>query len=803
MNIGKIIRRIKKNKLWFALNALGLTIAFACLILVYSFIKMEFSYDKFHEKADRIYRVTENSNTGITSMIDARLQTGLSQDLDKGFPEIESMVRINSYRNAIVSIGEESFYSKKVFAVDSTFMQIFSFELLVGNQETIFNRPKHVVLSESMAIKYFGNLDVLGEKIEIIHQKSGLAEEYTIEGVIQDAPQNSHFKYDILTSRAVQAGNSLDFTYLLLSPQSSPEKLLESLQNNWDIRYEEYDYHPLVELQSLTDIHLKSDKTREMERNGNYRSIWLLLSGILIILIISFINYSNLNFVQFINDNKMHKIKMVNGANRLNLVLDSIKESAFLIILVVILAFGMAQQFANEYQFIAFLNIPLIDLLVLIIIFLSFVIINAIWPFFTYGFKQVSGQNNLKQRKSYRVFVIFQLSLAFIALSSIIILQKQLNHINELHPEGNSLNMIAMPDNSYDVVKDYDVYKQRLLKYPDIYDVTAVMEEPAGTVTDNFPFTIEGRESESNATVNILSVDSNFFSFFKINPIAGRANFTSQSNLDWEIQNMRRWRRGPDAVEETGEAIDFKIEYIINKTALSHLGFESPEEAIGRNFRFDFMGDMFPFGEIIAVVDDFHYTNLYAKEKPLVVVNRRMFTHCFLIKINGENKMKVLEILQQEWEKLNPNFPFNYEFVSDAYQKVYAKEFQLARVLSLFTIISIILAAMGLFAMVSFNLERRTKEIGLRKISGATISEVLYLLLKSYSKWMLIAFALGTPITYLMMNKWLESFAYKTTIDIYVFLLAGLLTWTISILTVGLISYNTARKNPVESIRYE
>lgn len=807
MNIGKIIRRISKNKLWFALNALGLTIAFACLLLVYSFIKMELSYDRFHENADRIVRLTENSNTGISSFIDARLQTGMSQDFEKIFPEIESIVRLNSYRNAIITIGEESFYSKKVFAVDSTFFNLFSFDLLIGNKETVFNHPKQVVLSESMAQNYFGSIDIVGEKIEIIHQKSGMSEEFTIEGIIEDAPQNSHIKYDILTSKEVTTGNRLDFTYLLLTPNSSPENLKEAIQKHWDVIYEEYDYHPLVDLQSIVDIHLESDKTREMEKNGSYRSIWLLLSGMIIILFISFINYSNLNFVQFISDNKMHKIKMINGGKRIHLVLDSIKESSFLILLILVIAFVMAQQFAKEYQFSAFLDLPYPDLSLLILIFIAFVIINAIWPFYTYGFKQVSGQNTLKQRKSYKIFVIFQLSLAFIALSSIIILQKQLNHINTLHPEGTSLNMIAMPNNSYDVVKDYDVYKERLLKYPDIYDVTAVMEEPAGTVTDNFPYQVEGKEKDASSTINILSVDSNFFSFFKIMPIAGKVNFTSPSNLDWEIQNMRQWRRGQQGLDNSEdleeEVFNFRAEYIINKTALGHLGFENPEDALGKNFRFDFMGGMFPFGEIIAVVEDFHYTNLYTKEKPLVMVNRRLFTHCFLFKINGKNKTKVLDILRKEWEILNPNYPFNYEFVSDAYQKVYAKEFQLARVLSLFTMISILLAAMGLFAMVSFNLERRSKEIGLRKISGATILEVLLMLLKSYSKWMLIAFVIGTPITYLMMKKWLESFAYQTTIDIYVFLLAGLITWLISILTVGSISYKTARRNPVESIRYE
>lgn len=807
MNIGKIIRRIKKNKLWFALNVLGLSIAFACLILVYSFIKSEFSYDRFNVNADRIFRLTQNSNTGISSFIDARLQTALSQDFEQKFPEIENIVRISSFRNAIVNIEEKVFYSKKVFAVDSSFFNIFSYELLMGEQMEIFNHPHQIAISESLANIYFGNTDVIGKKISIMNQKAGVAEEFSIKGVIKDAPQNSHFQFDILSSKGESLGNTLDYTYLLVHQNTDLEKLEKAIQANWDERFKEEDYSPIANLQALTDIHLESDKSREMEKNGSYRSIWLLLSGIIIILFISFINYSNLNFVQFIKDAKSHKIKLVNGAQRRQLIVDSIWEALLLLVIVFVVSFGIVQQIASQYQFTAFHQINISDAFSIILLFSIFVITNAIWPFFTYAYNKVGNKDSLKQRKSYQYFVILQISLAFIALGSILIIQNQLKHINTLHPDGGSSNMIVMPNNSFDVINNFDVYKERLLKHPEIIDLSAVLEEPAGTVTDNFPFEIQGIDNDTYETINILSVDSNFFGFFDIKPLAGKVKFSNQCDMEWEIAAIRSWnlkQRGEEVPPETAKAtLGYRAEYIINKTALQHLGFKDEHEAIGKQFRFTFMEDMFPFGDIIGVVDDFHYTNLYTLEKPLVMVNRRMFTNCFLIKIDETQTSKALGILRSEWEELNPNFPFNYEFISDAYQKVYSKEYELAKVLNLFGIVSIFLAALGLFTMVSFNLERRTKEIGIRKINGATVIEIIKMLLKSYSIWVLTAIILGAPLIYFSMNKWLESFAYRTSIDIQVFLQAGMITWLIAILTVSIISIRTAMKNPIESIRYE
>ncbi|NPD47794.1 MULTISPECIES: ABC transporter permease [unclassified Lentimicrobium] len=807
MNIGKIIRRIKKNKLWFGLNVLGLSVAFACLLLVYSFVSMELSYDKFHSNSDRIYRLTSNSNTGASSMVDARTQTHLSYKLNEELPQVEEVLRLTSFRNAIISIEDNSFYSKKVYAVDSSFFQIFDFELLVGDAENIFNHPKHVVITERFAKTHFGHTDVIGEKIFIVHQRDVKKFEFTIQGVLKDPPSNSHFNFDILTSREEDIRNTLDYTYLLLAPETNTDELLQEIQAKWDEKHEGNDYQPLADLQALTRIHLHSHKSRELEKNSSFQSILLLLSSILIIMLIAFINYSNLNFVQFISDIKTHKIKLINGAKKRNVLFDTIKETIILNIIIIALSFFLAQQFSSYYHFLSFFNLTVLEIIFLLLGFALLVILNSIWPLLVNKISIGAYMDMLKQKSSYKVFVILQLALTMISLSSILILHKQLNHINSLHPDAESMDMVVIPENPWDVVSNYEVFKEKLKQHPEIIDVTSVMEEPAGMVTDNFPYEIEGKEKIPNSTLNILCVDSNFFSFLDINAIAGKASFGQTSSMEWEQKALRLWQLSLSEQEIPKELEDevsiHHSKYIINKTALKHMGFENPEDAIGQNFRFEHMEPLFPFGPIIGVVEDFHYTNLYAKEKPMVMVSRKVFSSNFLIRIELKNRNKALKIINEVWTEVNPDKPFAYEFASDSYEKVYEKEYTITKVLSLFTIVSLILSGLGLFAMVSFNLARRKKEIGLRKINGAKVSEILSLLFKSYSSWVFIAFILATPISYMLMNKWLEGFAYKTNLDVSIFILAGLITLCFSFLIVAWKSYKSARRNPAESIRYE
>lgn len=801
-----IFRRIKKDQKWFGLNTLGLSIAFACSIMVFSFVRNELSYDTFHSKADRICRITANTNTGKSSMIDARVWSGWAQKLADEIPQIQNFVRFSSFRNTIVTIEDNSFYSKKVFGVDSSFYEVFDYELILGNKKTLFKEPKQVAITESIAKTYFGTIDVLDRQIKIVNQGNGVAEDYFIKGVFKDFPENSHFKPDLLCS-IDESRNSWSYTYLLLAPNIEFQQVQDSIQANWDKRYAEQDYSPIANLQPLTDIHLHSHKSRELEQNGNVRTLYLLISGALIILIIALINFINLNHVQYLSERKNFFIKTVNGATRINLAKEFLTESIVLTTLVVFLGFIIAYYLSDIFAFKAILHTSKISITAVTFIFVTIVSISAALPFLYRKTSQNLTLAITQKRDIYKVFVVMQVALSIIAITATLFMQKQINYINLLHPDAKNSDLVVVPNNPRHVTDSYETLKQQVLKHPEILNVSAAMEEPAGMVTDNFPYILEGDNSDEQKTINILCVDSNFFSFFDIKPIAGTLGMGTTPTLEWEQKAIQLWQLEsnneeiPAGLKE--EFTPIRGKYIINKTALGHLGIENAEKAIGKKFKLDFMGEMFPEGLIIGVVDDFHYTNIYVKEKPLVMVARKMFCSNFLFRINPSKTGDAIAALEKEWIQLNPDVPFQYEFISDSYRKVYQKEYNQMKILMVFAIISILLSAMGLFAMVSFSLKMKVKEIGVRKVNGATVYEIIQMLNKNFTKWILIAFVIATPIVYYAMGKWLQNFAYKTDLSWWIFVLAGFISLVIVLLTVSGLSYKAARRNPIEALRYE
>ncbi len=726
-------RQINKNRKYFITNIIGLSFALISILLIFSFVSNELSYDKFHSKSDRICRITQNTNIGISSMVDARFFTGAFRQLKTNFPQIEHITGLSSFRKSIVTIDNRVFYSDKAFRADSSFFDVFDFELVVGDKSSIFKAPHQAAITESMAKIYFGTTDVVGKQIKIMHQRKDVAEEYTIKGVLKDFPENSHFKADILCSYDPDTELSYwAYSYMLLSPNTNYLEVQKLIQENWDIKNKDLGSRPLVDLQPLTDIHLYSHKTRELEHNGNIVTLILLISGAFAIVIIALINFINLNYVQFLSEQKNINIRIINGASRLDLAKLFLREVLILLSFVVLLSFILSYYLSDLINLNLFFLSAKIELGLIVLGFVLFVIFLAYIPY-VYR-KNKSNTNPALSNKSYQLSLLIQFTLSIVAIISTLFLQKQINYFNLLHPQSESADIIVIPRNTSPATAKFEVLKEQLLKYPEIISACAVSEEPAGTVVDNFTYTYNGDSTASDKTVNVLAVDNDFFTFMGIKPIAGTVDLGIIPTYEWEQKAYQLWVSEENNQElpmgfDKEEIKSYSEKYIINKTALKHMGIKNAEDAIGKEFRINQnITYLFPKGIIVGVVDDFHYTNIYERVKPLAVMPRKLFCHNFLFRIDINKKADAISIIKSKWEEINTDIPFKYEFITDSYQKVYESEYNQMKVLMLFAVISILLSIIGMYTMISYKLKLRTKEIGIRKVNGATISEIIKML---------------------------------------------------------------------------
>lgn len=811
LNRIKIFRNLKKDWKWLLINLVGLSTAIACTFIIYLFCAKQFSYDRFHEKADQIYRVTTDSNRGAASVHPARVAGDWPSQLMKEFPAIENMTRLVPYRQAIIKIGDQRFYSQNAFLTDSSFFSVFDVKVLSGSPVNSLSQPGRAFICRSLAMKYFGSIDVVGKEISILHQQENEPRLMVIEGVMEDFPENSHFHAELLTSYSTE--NDLTtwaYTYFLLAKGTDIDFLRNTIQQKWEKEKKTNDPPPILYLQPLTDIHLFSHKTREIEKNGDIRSVILLISSALIILFIAFINFLNLSRVQFIAASKSMKVKLINGASKKILAGEITLESLLLSFISVITGLFMAIRLSGFLGISIFQHDRIDDLILIAFGFTLSICLLAIYPLFTS--KTVTDMNVTASKGGlYKFPIVVQFALAVIAITSTLVLNRQMDFIASKHPASQNANMVVISNNPLEAVQRYQVFKEELLKNSSIKNMTAVFEEPGGDITDGATFKIEGIDFKEGQSINIFTVDSNFFDLMGIHSLAGTTDFGFTSSQQWEkdavelsiLRNDKNADQNKisELEKKTGGYVD---KYILNQSALRLIGISNPEDAVGKRFRLTFfLPDLFPDGVIVGVVPDFHYTNLHNEEKPLAITPRKMFNYCFIISIDPGQRNKAIMTIASVWQKINPEFPFQYEFITDSYRKIYTGEYTQTKVLSLFTIISIVLSSMGIFAIALFSVQHRIKEIGIRKVNGARVSEILILLNKDFVKWVVIAFVFATPIAYYAMNKWLENFAYKTELSWWIFALTGFMALAIALLTVSWQTWRAATRNPVEALRYE
>lgn len=798
-NLKIAFRNILKNKGFNLINIFGLSIGMMATIFISFWILDELSYDKFHEHADRIYRIdwqTDNPQT--------RTPHPMSYELVKDMPEVEKAVSLTPVWGdgltrpmRIVKQGEIQYEENGIFAADTTFFDVFSFELIKGDPKTALKDVGGLIITEEMAIKYFGEEDPMG-KMLIINFGSDIS--FMITGVMENIPHNSHFHFDFLisynTTKAYHHGEFYEwvdfghYNYILLEENASPE-MLEAKLFDWVGQYfvwpegaaEEYENGTIsFKLKPITAIRLHSNIRWELENNGNIVYIYIFVSLAFFIIIIACINFMNLSMAGASKRAVEIGLKKTVGANRAQLILqfylESFMASALAMILGIIIfefltpVFGTltGKEFLMDYSDPVALSMLL--LFTLICTFLAgtypAVILSKFKP--THILKGIKDSPG-KPVNFRNVLIIFQFAISTFLIIGTLIISSQLNYLNDQKLGLMSDQVVAIPIRDSVVQASYKVVKTEFLKDNSILGVSAVSNLPGKNFNQN-PMQWKGDDDRIN--VSETSVDHDFFNTLGIQLIEGR-NFSLDRKADEQVS------------------------FILNEEAASQFDWNSaidqevtwyPDEA-GR------------VGTIIGVVENFHFQSLHKSIEPLIILLIPDAFNYFLVKISSTDVSGSLAYLKETYETLDPNNDFSYFFLDDEFAKLYKSEEKVQTIFSYATLLSIFVSCLGLFGLSAYDAERRTKEIGIRKVNGASITNILILLSRDFSRWIIIAFLIACPFGYYLMQNWLNSFAYQTGISIWPFFLAGILVMVIGLLAVSFQAIKAARRNPVESLRYE
>jgi len=712
-------------------------------------------------------------------------------------PELEEYVRLAPIFSSVMEYNDTNYKLSQGYECDSNFFSVFDAELLIGNHETVFDIPGSMIVSESFAKRVFGTEDPIGQVLTCPSgQHTPNPQHYTINGVMKDFPVNSHFHPDFIATPVNKASlNGWAWCYLLLTEGADPSKITDAY-----IRHRAKEQNISIDdvksqayLQKLTDIHLHSHKLREIEANGNISNIYVLAIAAIVLLLISISNYANLNLGMAGFSTKYLFVNKLMGASSKKIFAFFFTEGVLILITSCVLAFlvSIPINVIVTHQFNTQLlsgNGTIIILIYLIYSVISILIgmLPVIKPALRF-LKKGLGED-VKHRKGgvSKILIISQYAFSIALIVAVILISKQNSYALEKGMGSKNDNIVCFDLVHADVQKQFKIFKSELLKHSSIIRVSAMIEPPGGQANDLFAFKLEDyistHKDPNKDRIGILPCDYSFASIFNLQFLCGD-NFSERYTDN----------------EGSGE-------YIINRSAMHRFNYTDPNEIIGKSFYFDinFPGIKIPRGKIIGVVEDFHLSSIKSEIEPLVLFKRdKLWLHNFVIQHKVGMKEEALADMKKVWEQLFPEYPFQHEEVGAMYQKVYKSELLQAKLLSIFTVLALFICSMGLLGLALIITQQRTKEIGIRKVNGSTTFQILLMLNKDFIKWVAIAFVVSCPIAYYSMSKWLENFAYKTGLSWWIFILAGLLVCGIALLTVSWQSLKAAKRNPIESLRYE
>ncbi len=779
-------RRFLRQKLFSVLNISGLSLGMAICIIIALYIKNELSYDRFHAQAERIYRIAEESDESGSSH--ANIFPLLGPYLADKFPEINRFARFDREPRAFVKANGHQFIEERFFYADSTALEIFSFPLLNGRKETALSEPHSLLITEETALKYFGKDQAVGKVINVNN-----SHDFKITGVLKNIPPNSHIKFDFLASLSTIEAKDKDYgkiwssmsayTYILLAPGTSPETLEKKITRLLNAQFPDKASRWNFFLQPLSSIHLHSRLGYEIESNGDLRYVYMFTAVAIFILLIACVNFMNLATARSSTRAKEVGIKKMLGADRGNLARQFMAESIAVTLAAVPISlilvdffFDILKPFFGESLSIDYLKNPGFFLGLLLIAVFTGLISGSYPALLLSSFRPASVlygkfRCGLKTSAFRKVLVVFQFFVSVLLITGTLIIHHQLNFIQNQKLGFSKNNVIIVPLSNTGMKRSFPPFKTRLLQNSQIVSVTASTSLPS-LAPGAGAFLPPGRDEKDALLVRHILCDPDFIPAFGL-----------------ELKEGRNFRLNAPA--------DIKEALVLNETAVKQLGWQ---HAVGKT-----LVNRAGKYTVIGVVKDFHFKSKHEKIEPLVLslIPDNRFIYYASIKISGHNISGTLKFLKKVWASFSPSRPLEYFFLSENFNRLYQSEMRTSRLFGFFTLVTLFIACLGLLGLTVYTAEQRSKEMGIRKVMGASQSHIFYLLSSEFTKWVFLASFIAWPAAYFIMNKWLVNFAYRITISIWVFLFSTLTALLIAFITTSFQSIKTARTNPAEILRFE
>lgn len=793
-------RNFTRQKVYSFLNVSGLAIGITCAILIFLYIQDELSYDRFHTKSDRIYRVLEHFESDGVGEHSASLPFPTGPTLKNDFPrQVEHVVRLFNFQSPTLALAnreaDKAFNESRLFFADSTFLSVFDFELIAGDRASALDEPNSILITKSMARKYFTGEDPMGKTLEYQGRQN-----LKVTGVLEDAPDNAHFQFDFIVSfsslKPWFGGNyprswywNPCWTYVVLEENTSEDDLASFFPDFVSKYFPEFIREDVdLELQPLHDIHLYSKLDYEIQANSNVANIYIFGSVAVFVLLIAGINFINLSTARATKRAKEVGVRKSLGSARSQLITQFVFESVVLTYLSVVIALVIVFLLLPPFNILVEKSITTgalfnsTFLLGLIGLGLVIGLLSGFYPAFVLSsFKSISVLKGAHQKTKglnfRRVLVTAQFSISIFLIIGTIIGFNQLGFLQNQDNGFDQENIVMVPVIRSPMGQHYENFRSLALQSPHILSVTAV-EEIVGAKHQVGNYQFEGMDK------------SRPFPRFNV-----RHDFAETMNIDLVA--------GRDYTRDM--ITDDTLALVVNESLVKAMDWGTPEEAI--NKRFYRRGEL--KGKVVGVLKDYHFVSKHHEIGPIVIdlnMNPRafnLFIKYLAVKVDGQHVQEAVSDLESSWRELLPNRPFDFFFLDDQLNQSYKAEQKLSQVTIIFSVFAIFVACLGLFGLATFSIERRTKEIGVRKVLGITTAQIIVLLSKEFFYLIVIAFVVAIPVSYFFIQEWLNGFAFRIDLQFWPFIVAGMATMLIAGLTIAFHARRASAINPASTLKYE